>query len=363
MEAALKAVTLGESIRKSADRFDIRFRNVFNEDEEKVIEEHVILLSKLYFGLTLIELRRLAFEFAETNNIKNNFCRDTRLARKDWLYGFLKRHPKISLRKPEASANRVMAFNKEEVQHFYSNLEQVVSKYKISAIRLYNVDETGITTAQTPSRALGLKRVKQLGASTNWKRGKNVTEKNVTSAMERWTTWSNISLLQKWMDDHQTVYSVAKTFCHSRERICGEPRATCDGQSFQSQFSPIISEPTIQISVASNDEHAATSANLTSPIPATPPHTSDTNPSKHPTTNIASLVIAKMVTFLTTNPITTFSSAVVETNTTKEVCPVCNGFGRDNELWFRCVLCSGWTHTDCSGQDTSNNSMCDFCLN
>ncbi|KAF2892933.1 hypothetical protein ILUMI_13247 [Ignelater luminosus] len=130
MEAVLKAVTSEESIRKSATRFNIPFNTlkdrvkagkcygpslgrkcVFNEDEKKEIEKH--LLSKLNFGLTLIELRRLAFEFAETNN----FCRYPRLAGKDWLYGFL-------LRKPEATrVNRVMAFNKEEVQHFCSNLE------------------------------------------------------------------------------------------------------------------------------------------------------------------------------------------------------------------------------------------------
>ncbi|KAF2890459.1 hypothetical protein ILUMI_15714, partial [Ignelater luminosus] len=77
IEAALKAVTSGESIRKSAARFDISFSTlknrvkagkcydpslgrkcVFNEDEEKEIEEHVLLLSKLYFGLILIKLRR-----------------------------------------------------------------------------------------------------------------------------------------------------------------------------------------------------------------------------------------------------------------------------------------------------------------
>ncbi|KAF2900499.1 hypothetical protein ILUMI_05689 [Ignelater luminosus] len=53
-------------------------------------------------------------------------------------------------------------------------------------------------------------------------------------------------------------------------------------------------EPAIQISVASDDEDAATSsfappsasncmsANLSTPIPPTPSHISDTNPSRHP---------------------------------------------------------------------------------
>jgi hypothetical protein len=42
----------------------------------------------------------------------------------DWLNGFMKRNPGISLRKPEpTSMNRITAFNKEEVHIFYTNIE------------------------------------------------------------------------------------------------------------------------------------------------------------------------------------------------------------------------------------------------
>jgi hypothetical protein len=36
---------------------------------------------------------------------------------------------------------------------------------------------------------------------------------------------------------------------------------------------------------------------------------------------------------------------------------VCGEFGMENELWFRCVQCSRWTHSD-----TPKNYKCDFCF-
>lgn len=195
METAIAAIRAGLSIRKASLQYNIPYSSirdrlkaghcykpslgkkcVFTADEEKEIECHVLKLSKLYFGITQTELRRLAYDFAETNKIKNNFSKQSQLAGKDWLYGFLKRHPALRLRKPEAtSINRVLAFNKEEVQHFYSNIELLLSNHFFSPTRIYNVDETGVSTVQTPAKILAPKGMKQVGALTSWERGKNIT--------------------------------------------------------------------------------------------------------------------------------------------------------------------------------------------
>jgi hypothetical protein len=91
---------------------------IFNEEQESEIEKQVLLLAKLFFGITPTKLRRIAYDFSERNGIKNNFSREL-IDGKDWLYGFVNIHPALSLRKPEAtSINRVLAFNREEVQHF-----------------------------------------------------------------------------------------------------------------------------------------------------------------------------------------------------------------------------------------------------
>jgi hypothetical protein len=51
-----------------------------------------------------------------------------------------------------------------------------------------------------------------------------------------------------------------------------------------------------------------------------------------------------------------------EENNTNELCSICGEFGRDNELWFRCVSCSGWAHEGCSGQDTPKDYLRYFCF-
>ena len=58
---------------------------------------------KLFFGVTLTELRRMAYEYAERNNIKHNFNKATKLVGKDWAQAFIKINPQVSLRKPSST--------------------------------------------------------------------------------------------------------------------------------------------------------------------------------------------------------------------------------------------------------------------
>jgi hypothetical protein len=49
-----------------------------------MISQHVKLMAKLFYGLTPKQLRKIAFEFAEKNNIANTFNNVKKLAGKDW---------------------------------------------------------------------------------------------------------------------------------------------------------------------------------------------------------------------------------------------------------------------------------------
>lgn len=98
------------------------------------------------------------------------------MAGEDWVSGFLKRNQNISLRKPEAtSLSRVVGFNKTDVDLFFGNLNQVMTANKFLSNRIYNMDETGISTVQKPGKILGPKGQKQVGAMISWERGKNIT--------------------------------------------------------------------------------------------------------------------------------------------------------------------------------------------
>ena len=62
---------------------------------------------------------KLAYEFAERNGLQHVFSRDKKSAGKDWFSSFIKRHPTLSLRQPEAtSLARSFGFNAHAVSVF-----------------------------------------------------------------------------------------------------------------------------------------------------------------------------------------------------------------------------------------------------
>lgn len=61
------------------------------------------------------------------------------------------------------------------VGKFFDNLSKVLEKHKFSPQNICNVDETGITTVQTPDRIVGRSGEKQVGALTSAERGTLVT--------------------------------------------------------------------------------------------------------------------------------------------------------------------------------------------
>ncbi|XP_041983249.1 uncharacterized protein LOC121736227 [Aricia agestis] len=43
------------------------------------------------------------------------------------------------------------------------------------------------------------------------------------------------------------------------------------------------------------------------------------------------------------------------------VCLICNEFGRNNEVWYRCTSCGLWAHADCTGWESAKDYICDLC--
>ncbi|CAH2013872.1 unnamed protein product [Acanthoscelides obtectus] len=152
-------------------------RKIFNDAEEQELAKYTEYSAKIYYGLTTSDLRKLAFHFAIANNISvpENW-KVKEIASKDWLYGFLKGHQTLSVRTPEAtSMGRATAFNPHNVSQFFNNLGKVYDKHKFQLQDVYNMDETGLTTVQRPTKIIAKRGTKQVGAITSGERGQLVT--------------------------------------------------------------------------------------------------------------------------------------------------------------------------------------------
>lgn len=205
MKECVAAILDGESIRNAAERFGLKYqtvgmyvkkfrdnpdgehdmklkndtRKVFTDKQEDDLEAYLIKCSKMFYGLNNLETRKLAYEMAKMNNIdcpKN--WEAPRMAGKDWLYGFMKRHPRLSLRSAEGcSIARAISFNKHNVNAFFNNYENLLKRYPelCDSSRIWNMDETKTETNQEPSRVISEKGQKQVAAAVSGERGTLVT--------------------------------------------------------------------------------------------------------------------------------------------------------------------------------------------
>ena len=152
---------------------------------EELLVKHILEMEAALFGLTLEDVRRLAFELAKLNNVPHKFSKANKMAGKSWLYAFFRRHPEISLRKPEnTSAARAKSFNSVNVKKFFDLYKGLIETGKFLPHRIFNADETGITTVpNNPPKIVGATNKKQVGTIASAERGVNTTALICTNAV------------------------------------------------------------------------------------------------------------------------------------------------------------------------------------
>ncbi|CAK1586780.1 unnamed protein product [Parnassius mnemosyne] len=152
-------------------------RQILSKRHEDELGAYLVHMSKMYYGLTVVQLRKVAYQFAKANKMKYPSSWDhSQQAGRDWYRGFLERQQTLSLRTPEpTSLARATAFNKHTVAEFFGNLTAVFNKHEFTAERVWNIDETGVTTVHKPSKIIAVKGSKQVGKMTSAERGELVT--------------------------------------------------------------------------------------------------------------------------------------------------------------------------------------------
>lgn len=201
LQTALRLINEGRSVKSISREFSIPPRTLRRHRDRKTknpgmivlgpkqpvlppafedeLKNYIFLMEKRMYSITATDVRRLAFLLAERAGLKHNFSQSTGMAGKDWLTKFLERHSQISVRVPiGTSLNRLEGFNKASVKIFFDNYKAILDEIKFDRTmlyRLWNSDETGLSTVVDPGKVLCTKGAKQVRKATSGERGKNVT--------------------------------------------------------------------------------------------------------------------------------------------------------------------------------------------
>nr|XP_053647291.1 uncharacterized protein LOC128698911 isoform X2 [Cherax quadricarinatus] len=98
-------------------------RQVLSDDQEKELSTYLKQAADIYYGLSVKEVRKLAYQFAESasKTIPPSWKKH-KMAGSDWFSGFLKRNKDLSIRSPETTslsrAAGISPFNKDTFQGF-----------------------------------------------------------------------------------------------------------------------------------------------------------------------------------------------------------------------------------------------------
>ncbi|KAB0805286.1 hypothetical protein PPYR_02256 [Photinus pyralis] len=159
-------------------------RQIFSVNEENELESYLKQSSQILYGLTYQATRKLAYQYAV--KLQKTFpiqWKENEIAGVEWMRLFMKRHPRLSLRKPEnTSVARASAFNKHNVDEFFNNYIQVQDKYKFDPSRIWNTDETGISTVIQAPKVIAETGKRVVGQCVSGERGTLVTFCGVVSA-------------------------------------------------------------------------------------------------------------------------------------------------------------------------------------
>lgn len=145
--------------------------STFGQVNERKLASHIRNLQEKRFPLTINDVRRIAFKFAEQLHLSHRFNRETEQAGYGWLNSFLCRNKDITLKKSVGgSLIRPRAMNRVEINEYFDLLEKILINDNgiLTPNRIFNVDNIGLLLNNCPGHALAKK-----GSSTE--KGETIT--------------------------------------------------------------------------------------------------------------------------------------------------------------------------------------------
>lgn len=153
--------------------------------QENELVDYIIKCVNHYYGLSINELRELAYQLAVKTEVPFPSSWNTeKMAGRNWYYKFIRRHPQLVLRTPEqTSIQRAKAFCKANVDTFFANLSQMMDEHHFEGANIYNMDESGFSTVPSKiGKVIALKGMRRVGKIEAAERGTMITMALTVSA-------------------------------------------------------------------------------------------------------------------------------------------------------------------------------------
>jgi len=141
LRSTLKDYVKRSSSSDSKEIHKIGRPTVLTSKLEELLVQYCLQMERNFYGLTSKDLTRMAYQLAIRNNLSHPFSAEVKSAGRKWKRLFLKRHPILTIRKPEnLSMVRIQGFSKENVNTFFTILKSELEKINFDATRIFNVD-------------------------------------------------------------------------------------------------------------------------------------------------------------------------------------------------------------------------------
>ena len=130
-------------------------KTIIPKETEHKIANMAIDAANSGFGLTRLGIMKKAGEICRKVGVKTPFRQN--IPGKDWWAGFKKRHPEVTLRKPESlSSLRSRAGNPVTVGKYYMELNKILKDNGLEGRPhlIWNCDETGVCLEHTPVKVV-----------------------------------------------------------------------------------------------------------------------------------------------------------------------------------------------------------------
>ena len=125
-------------------------------DLELQLFNYIIQMQELGFGLTVLQVRKIAYSIAMAAGRGSFFNEDNESASKWWWVNYKKRY-NLTLRVPEnLAAYRASMANNQMICDFYAKLDILMIKLGVKDMpdRLWNCDETGLSYVVKPNKVI-----------------------------------------------------------------------------------------------------------------------------------------------------------------------------------------------------------------